>query len=205
MALPTDPAPPPAPALVIAAGGEGRRIGGAKHAQPLAGQSLIDHVIAWAATQSDCLAVALRPEGSIAPLALPVLRDAQADVGPIAALESAMVFAAQQGRSHVMLVGCDMPFLPSDLISRLSAVIGAEGAALPERAGRLHTLAGLWRVDPPAVADWIARGERSLWGYGRAAGLVVLDWPEAGPDPFANVNTPEDLRAAEARLTAGGR
>ena len=199
------PAPPAPPAIVIAAGGEGERIGGGKPARQLGDRRLIDHAIGWARARSDCVALAVRRDMALPGADLPLLTDREDSIGPIAALASAAAFAAAQGRRHVLLIGCDMPFLPDDLIHGLSRAITDAAAAIPRRAGRLHTLAGLWRSDPAAVAQWIAGGGRSLWGYAEGAGLVVVDWPEAGADPFANINTPEDLAAAEARLRGPAR
>ena len=205
-----DPHPVLAPAIVIAAGGAGTRMGGDKPGRLLAGQRLIDHVIAWARRHGADLALAVSAiPPAPDPSGLPLLVDTRSAIGPIAALHSAMVHAAARGHDRVMLVGCDTPFLPDDLVSRLDAVIGPGGAALPRRGGRLHTLAGLWLARPAALERWIDAGGRSPWGYAEAAGLVVVDWPDRGEDPFANLNTPEDLARAAARLarqvTAPGR
>lgn len=195
----------PIPAIVIAAGGAGLRMGGGKAERLLGGVRLLDRAVGWAREQSDCLALAMGVESEPADNGLPQLTDRVPGEGPIAALDSAMHFAAAQGRAHVLLIGCDMPFLPADLIPRLRAGMGTAGAALPRRDGRLHTLAGLWRSDPAGLAAWIAAGGRSLWGYAEQAGMVVVDWEADGPDPFANLNTPADLAAAEQRLTAAAR
>lgn len=190
------------PAIVIAAGGAGLRLGGNKPARLLAGRPLLDHVLDWARRSSDCLALAVadaaRGAGEVTPPGLPLLRDAQPDLGPIAALASAFTFAAAQGRSHVLLVACDMPLLPDDLVPRLSAAIGAAGAAMPATGGLLHPLAALWRADPAALDAYVAAGGRAPRGYAAEAGLVTVDWPDRAEDGFLNVNTPDDLAAAEA-------
>lgn len=196
---------PARPAVVIAAGGNGTRIGGAKAERLLGGRRLIDHAIDWALRQSDAVALATAPGSSLEAAGLPCLVDQSAEIGPIAALASAMRFAAELGRPRVMLVACDTPFLPDDLVNRLGAALGESGAALPRWASRLHPLAGLWTTEPVGVTAWIDGGGRSLWGYAEHAGLVMVDWPAEGADPFANINTVSDLAAAEARLTAPGR
>ncbi|WP_298199723.1 molybdenum cofactor guanylyltransferase [Novosphingobium sp.] len=204
----TDPRPAegtPAPLIVIAAGGQGSRMGGDKAGRLLAGRRLIDHAIAWAQRQGDKVAIAAAPGAVPDAAGLPVLIDRDPQLGPIAALLSAMHHAAALGRGLVVLIGCDTPFLPDDLIARLGRAIGPAGAALPRRGGRVQTLAGLWHVDPAGLARWIAAGGRSPWGYAEATGLVMVDWPEDGDDPFANLNTPDDLALAEARIRAGAR
>ncbi|MBC2668368.1 molybdenum cofactor guanylyltransferase [Novosphingobium piscinae] len=198
------PAPAPVPAIVIATGGAGRRIGGDKPAVRLARLRLVDHVIAWARRHGDAVALAGAADGPPDPSGLPTIVDRHSGCGPIAALHGAMVHAAALGRQHVLLLGCDMPFLPDDLLDRLVAALdgGGAGAALPRRAGWLHPLAGLWRCDPAGLDAWIETGGRALRGYAETVGLALVDWPANGPDPFANLNTPADLAAAEARLRA---
>lgn len=191
------------PAIVIAAGGAGLRLGGNKPARLLAGRPLLDHMLDWARQGSDCLAVSMA-RGIAEPAGLPVLPDAQPDLGPIAALASALAFAAEQGRNHVMLVACDMPLLPAGLVARLVEAIGPAAAAIPASDGLLHPLAALWRAEPERLADYIARGGRAPRGYAAEAGMVRVDWPAAEPDPFHNVNTPEDLARAERLLASRG-
>lgn len=195
------------PAIVIAAGGAGTRIGGDKADRMLGGRRLIAHVLDWARAHSDCLAIATRDAATPGSdgCDLPLLPDAAAGLGPISALRSAIAFARQQGRAQVMLVGCDMPFLPADLVCRLQAEIGSLAAALPVRNERLHPLAGLWRADPLPLDQWIASDGRSLWRFAQSAGMIAVDWSAGDHDPFANINTPADLARAETRLAGEPR
>lgn len=193
-----------APAIVIAAGGAGRRLSGNKPGRLLAGRSLVDRAADWARRHSDCVALAgAAGEGVGHPLAnlgLPVLADAEPGLGPIAALASGFAFACTQGRSQILLIGCDMPFLPDDLVPRLQAAIPPAGAALPCSNGRLHPLAGLWHPDPSGLAAWIEAGGRAPRRYAAAVGLATVDWDGGAFDPFANINAPDDLAWAERQL-----
>ena len=191
------------PAIVIAAGGRGSRIGGDKAERLLGGRRLIDHAVLWARAQGDCLAVSVRGALDVAGVAL--LPDREPDLGPVSALRSAIAFAAANGRDHVLLLGCDMPFLPGDLTPRLQAAIGGAAAALPRTDGHLQALAGLWRTELVTLEQWIAAGGRSLWRYADHAGMVAVDWPRGDCDPFTSIDTPADLAAAELRLKTPGR
>lgn len=104
----------------------------------------------------------------------------------------------------MLLIGCDMPFLPDDLVQRLADAIGDAGAAMPESGGFLHPLATLWRVDAGAVEAYIAAGGQSVRRFAETLGLVRVTWDDA-PDPFANVNDAAALAAAEARIRAQAR
>lgn len=198
------------PAIVIAAGGDGRRLGGDKPQRTLGGRSLLAHAIIRAAVQSDCLALAVRDPAQVEPGTIPILCDAASGLGPISALESAFRFAATEGRTHVMLIGCDQPFLPADLARRLGdALADARGdhqVAMPVRGGKYQPLAALWRVDQAALEDYITGGGRSLWRFAGERGVVHVEWPMDGaPDPFANINDPATLAEAERHFSEGTR
>lgn len=190
------------PAIVIAAGGEGQRIGGDKPLRLLGGKPLLARAIAVATAQSDCVAVAVRKPGQIDPGGVPMLCDADRGRGPISALASAFAFAAAQGRAQVLVIGCDQPFLPHDLARRLGAALGTHKVAMPVSRGRYQPLAALWCVDEAALADYMAQGGASLWRFAAAQGVVHVAWPETcTQDPFANVNDPAALAEAEAHLS----
>lgn len=195
---------PEPPLIVIAAGGDGSRIGGDKPVRLLAGERLIDWTCAWARQHSDAVVLAVRPGNGDWGTGLPLLLDARAGIGPISALASALHEGARLGRASVLMVGCDLPFLPADLVPRLSAALPDHGAAMPVSRGRLHPMAALWRSAPDALDRWIAGGDQSLWRFAEAIGMARVEW-SGTPDPFANVNDAAALAAAEERIRTAGR
>lgn len=194
------PLPPDRPLIVIAAGGDGHRIGGTKPLRMLGGRRLIDHAADWANRHGEAM-IAVRPGDGDWGSGLPLLTDSHAGIGPISALASGMAHAAAQGRRQMMLIGCDMPFLPDDLVPRLAGAIGDAGAAMPESGGFLHPLATLWRADAKAVDAYIAAGGQSVRRFAETLGMVRVTWDDA-PDSFTNVNDTAALAAAEARIRA---
>ena len=195
---------PEPPLIVIAAGGSGSRIGGNKPERLLGGTRLIDRACNWAGQHSDALALAVRPGDDDWGTGLPLLFDSMEGIGPISALRSAVCEGARQGRAATLLIGCDLPFLPDDLVLRLSAALPGHGVAMPVSGGRLHPMAALWRNKVEPLERWIAEGAQSLWRYAEAIGLVQVEWAET-PDPFANVNDPAALTAAEQRIRTTGQ
>jgi molybdenum cofactor guanylyltransferase len=188
-------------AVVIAAGGEGTRIGGAKPDQPLGGLRLIDHAISWARRHGDKVALAVQDPSTDWGSNLPLLIDRQPDFGPISALASAFRFAVQQERTGLLLIGCDLPFLPEDLLARLYAAGRGQGVVIPTSHGRDHPMAALWRPDIAALGNYIDQGGRSLWGFSKIVGSALVEWPcGADDDPFANINDHAALKVAESRL-----
>ena len=193
--------------LVIAAGGQGRRIGGEKAQRLLGGASLLDWAIRYAIGLTDNVGVAM-PGGMSADLPPvvhrlndPVTTDSGEGEGPIGALAAAMDFAVTQGPERVAMIGCDMPFLPGDLLDRLGAALDAgQGAALAISGGRLHPLAAMWRVMPDELSQYRATGSRAMMGFAEQVGYTTVEWDIASIDPFFNINTPDDLAEAERKM-----
>ncbi|NKX44500.1 molybdenum cofactor guanylyltransferase MobA [Roseicyclus persicicus] len=200
-----------APLGVILAGGRATRMGGGdKGLREVGGRRLIDHVIDRLGPQ--CGAMAINANGDPARLAefgLPVVADSLADhPGPLAGVLAGLDWAAGQGATAIVTAAADTPFFPTDLVARLQASAGSSGlclAASPDETGRVqrHPTFGLW---PVALRDdlraALVGGLRKIviWTDGHGAGQAVFD--SAPFDPFFNVNTPEDIAAAEALMGA---
>ncbi len=189
------------PAIVIAAGGAGQRMGGNKPLRSLGDKSLLDRAISIATTQSDCVALAVRDRNQVSAGDLPLLFDTGPDIGPISALETGFRFASEQGRPHLLLIGCDQPFLPLTLAETLAHAIAGHDVAMPVINGQHQPLAALWRVDEPALEAYLLAGGMSLRRFAVTRDLVDIVWPlSPDGDPFDNLNDPEALAVAERRL-----
>ena len=189
-------------AVVILAGGEGKRIGGDKPLRLLGGARLIDRAEDAARSWSDVLAVAVRDPAQAGEIDVPLVIDDRLIEGPLAGLASALRFARESDCGSLLTIPADMPFLPADLGPRLAAEIAGAGAVIAASGGELHPVCGLWSVGAlDALPDYLATGRRSLRGFAEAVGLRTVEWPVEPADPFLNINTLEDLAAAE-RLIA---
>ena len=195
------------PHAVILAGGLSTRMGGGNKAlRLLGGETLIARVISRLLPQCDRLAINANgePEG-FADFELPVIADGFAGfAGPLAGVLAGMDWANAEGADAVVSVSVDTPFVPQDLIHRLSEARGRSGlavAASPDDSGRLrdHPTCALW---PRALRDplraYLAAGHAKVMGF--CEGAAVAAFPVQGLDPFLNLNTPEDLALAEAAL-----
>jgi molybdopterin-guanine dinucleotide biosynthesis protein A len=135
-------------------------------------------------------------------LGLPVLPDPLPDrPGPLAGVLAALDWAADEGAAAAVTAPADTPFLPYDLVPRLEAAAG--GAARPALAatpGGLHPLCAIWPVAlRGALSEALDRGEAKVrdWAAAQGAEIVMFEDKEA----FFNVNTPEDLATARARMS----
>ena len=182
------------PAVLILAGGEGSRIGGGKPLRLLGGRTLLDRAVDQARRWSDCVAIAARDTAQVGDTGLLVLIDPPGLEGPLGGLASAL----RLERPAVLTIPCDMPLLPNDLPERLAAGLGEKGAALAASRGHVHPVCGLWRSEALSrIEEYASSGRRSLIGFAELVGYAVVEW---SGDPFFNVNSPQDLAEAEARL-----
>lgn len=207
--------PPPRPFGLILAGGHGRRMAGEglagarpKPLAPLGGQPLIAHVIARVAPQVSGLAInANDPPELFAPFGLPVIPDTVAErPGPLAGVLAGLEWLAREepGAPCLLTVAADTPFLPPDLVCRLThRYAETAGVVCAASGGQAHHVIALWPQGARfALAAALAAEQRKVGLLLAALGAVTESWDTANGDPFFNVNTPEDLATAEFRLPA---
>lgn len=189
-------------AVVILAGGEGRRIGGGKPLRTLAGKTLLDHALALARHWSPLIGISVRDATSAFHSSGAALLPDTAGSGPIAGIASALSFGRSSGAGLVLTIPCDTPFLPPDIVDRLAkALLPSAAAAIAASGGRLHPSCGLWRVEADAALPaYLASGRASLNGFAEALGAVEVEWPIAPIDPFFNINNETELAEAEALI-----
>ncbi len=184
---------------VILAGGRSRRMGGGdKGLLPFGEGTILSHVLARLRPQAAPIALNANGDpGRFAGLGLPVLPDpVPGHPGPLAGILTAMDWAASMGAPAVLTVPSDAPFLPFDLLPKLYE---AGAPAVVATGGRVHHVTGLWPAAlAPALRDFLAEGAQRVQDFAQAQGTRVVDipLPPDGPDPFLNLNTPEDLATA---------
>jgi molybdopterin-guanine dinucleotide biosynthesis protein A len=200
---------------VLLAGGQSRRMGGGdKCLRPLAGRPLLAHVIERAKPQVGPLVLNANGDPArFADFGLPVAADVvEGFAGPLAGVLTGLEWTAANAPdcTHVASFASDAPFLPMDLVARLTAAMAEKGAELACAAsrGRSHPVFGLWPVRlAGALRRAIVEGEvRKVDVWTSRYRLATADFPmletPAGPlDPFFNANHPDDLAAA-ARFAA---
>ena len=185
---------------VVLAGGLSRRMGGGdKGLLPLGGRPVLAHVIERLRPQ--CAAMVLNGNGDPARFAafgLPVVADGEpGHPGPLAGVLAGLDWAAAAGFGWVVTAPGDCPFLPADLVARLHDERGAAPTAMAASGGRIHPVVALWPVAMRgAIRAALAAGERRVAAV--TDGAARATWPDQPIDPFLNINTPDDLAAAEA-------
>jgi molybdopterin-guanine dinucleotide biosynthesis protein A len=191
---------------VLLAGGLARRMGGGdKSLAMLGGEPLLARAISRLAPQCDELI--LNANGDPArfkAFGLTVVADTVPGfAGPLAGVLAALDWTAAN-RSEVewaISAPTDCPFLPHDLSARLHRARQDEHAQLAVAAsgGRSHPVVALW---PVSLRDEIRHAltvadERKVDRYTARYALATVSWPTDPVDPFFNVNSADDLAAAE--------
>ena len=205
----------PAAAIVaVLAGGRSRRMGGGEKALlRLGGATLLERVLAAAGPLGLPVRVVAGTSPSpqllaaVSALACPDLRiagDLYAGRGPLGGLLTA--FEADSPE-RVLALACDLPFLSTPLLEFLLEQSGFEcDAAVPEDRNGLQPLCAVYRdTCRPRLHQVVDGRNLGVGAFARSLRLRLLrpgDYSHLDPHGavFANVNTPEDLAAAERFL-----
>lgn len=208
-----------APLGVILAGGLATRMGGGdKGLLDLGGKSILSHVIDRLKPQ--VAALVLNANGDPARFSkygLPVIADnIDGFAGPLAGVLAVLDYAAANGFDQIVTAAADTPFLPPDLVAKLTFQSEQTGAPVvlsatpcPERGQQRQPTFGLWSVgvkDDLRVA--LSDGLRKVVAFTQPRGGAYAEFAlykdeTRGVNPFFNVNTPDDL--AEARRILEGQ
>jgi molybdenum cofactor guanylyltransferase len=198
------------PPGVVLAGGLARRMGGGdKPLREIGGRTILARVIARLEPQCECLVINANGDPRrFASFGLPVVADGVEDYpGPLAGILAALDWAAvnRPNAAWIFSAPGDCPFLPRDLVARLSHALIADKAELAVAAsqGQSHPVIGLWSV---ALRDalreaLVVEGVRKVHLWTARYRLATVAWPSQPLDPFFNANTVDDLAEAE-RLAA---
>lgn len=198
---------------VILAGGLARRMGGGdKCLQKIGGIPLLARVRDRLAPQCERLILNSNGDaGRFADFGLEVVPDPLGGhLGPLAGVLAGLEWASARAPqcSYIVTVAADTPFFPRELVAGLCAAaadakLPAAIAEAPDGDGwRAHPVFALWPVASTAAlrAALADAGVRKILDWADQIGCAWARFPAtSGRDPFFNVNTPEDLAAADLR------
>jgi molybdopterin-guanine dinucleotide biosynthesis protein A len=198
---------------VVLAGGQGRRMGGVDKALiPLGGTTLIERAIARASVQvTDLIINANGDPKRFAHLGLPVVPDPVGGfVGPIAGILAGFgwIRANRSKARWLASFACDCPFLPLDMVERLIAKAreGKVQVAVAESGSQHHPVFAVWSAEISATPEdvLVKRGLRKMDDFVALFPNVRVRFENDPIDPFANINTAEELAFAEDYIVEQG-
>jgi molybdenum cofactor guanylyltransferase len=186
-----EPAEGGAPALaVVLAGGRSRRMGAPKALVELGGRPLLAWALAAAQAAGIDAVVVAKPGSALPPLEVPVWAEPERPAHPLAGIVAALERAAPRA---IVVLACDMPFVPPDLIARLAALDAVAAAPPGEAFPARYEAAAL-----PVLRAGLAR-EAPLRAV--LAELTPIELaPRGAAHALLGVNDPAALARAEALL-----
>lgn len=184
----------------ILAGGHGRRFGGAdKSALVIGTRSILDRQIALLRSLTPHLLIVTNDRSRVQASGVRVVEDRIAGAGALGGVYTALEEASTD---HVLIIGCDMPFLTGPFLQYLIEQAGKADVVVPRDIHGRH----------PLCALYARRISRRFYARIHAGDLRVGDALEdvavrdLGPDTLApfdpdgrlllNVNTPDDYARA---------
>jgi len=119
-----------------------------------------------------------------------------------------MDWAHAQGADYIVTAAADTPFFPDQLLVGLQMARESEDAPLamamtpdPVRKFARHPTFGLWSVGlRDDLRGALEVGVRKVVQWTEPHGCAKMVFNYDGGDPFFNVNTPEDMVAAQSML-----
>ncbi|MEL4342388.1 molybdenum cofactor guanylyltransferase MobA [Shewanella xiamenensis] len=187
---------------VILAGGMARRMGGDdKGLVELNGKAMIEHTIERIKPQvKEILINANRNQTRYAEFGFTVLSDEHTGfLGPLAGMITAM---GHTQADYLLVVPCDCPLLPRDLVARLLAAIEANDAELAVASDGEREQPVVMLLKPSlreSMTAFLEAGERKIdfwYAKHRYAVAAFADQPNA----FVNVNTQEQKQRLAAEI-----
>ena len=184
---------------LILAGGRGSRMGSVdKGLQPFRGRPMVAHVLDRFAPQVDEVLInANRSIDDYAGFGHRVVADAiDGFAGPLAGLHIGMTNARHP---LIATVPCDSPFLPRDLIARLSAALSDSDAdlAVAKTFDQPHPVFCLTKANlAPHLQAFLESGQRKIDKWYATLKVVEVPFDDV-ESAFSNINTIDELNAAE--------
>ena len=207
-------------AAYILAGGESRRFAGQiKALQPLNGKTLLDHVIERLRPQVKNIYLNTHLKG-FESYPLPKISDDPNNLynGPLSGLLACMQHLHTQLPEHdwLLIVPCDAPCLPIDLLIRLSEGISYQAAACISYENNLQPTFSMWHRRLLPEIDHAVNSQN--WGglkifiqqlnhnakdasKNNSKDIVkVVEYPLQRVNPFMNINSKDELNQAAILL-----
>ena len=195
---------------VILANGTSRRMGGLDKSQLAFGQSsLRDHISNIVAPQVAQLVINAQPPTD--PTTQSTKQTTQTlypfvpdnftqKKGPLAGILAAMDWFAkhQPTITHLLVVPCDCPFLPSNLVDNFLLCFDHNTQGVyASSCGKDHYVVSMWCMTlANPLCNYIKAGNAAVKTFIQSHSFAPCQYPNTDIDPFFNINTDEDYQYA---------
>lgn len=183
--------------ILVLAGGKAQRLGGDDKGLTLLNEKpLIEHCISRLPTHCDNLIIsANRNHARYSTYAKTVVSDKYGLFeGPLAGIVSAL---SNTKHDHLLVVPCDMPFLPIDLYDRLANKIAKKQLCAVIHANQIEPLLLLVKkAHIASITQYLASGRRSVIGWLKESDCNYVKY-DHNKISFLNINTQHDIALAQ--------
>lgn len=195
-------------AVVIQAGGRSSRMGRDKGLVPLGNKAMVEWVIDTVSDLADDVVITTNNKHAYLQFGLRMVSDKNPGAGALHGFETA--FSAVMGE-YVLVLACDMPFVNKSLLQYEIEQAFTTGADIivPQWEGRFQPMHAVYRLDTckEAVANALEAGHKKVISFYEELRCLTLlpdkirEYSPTGRS-FRNINTPEELAAAEKLVSS---
>jgi molybdopterin-guanine dinucleotide biosynthesis protein A len=192
---------------VVSAGGRSTRFGSPKALATVGGRRVVDRVISAlsAVVGPDRVVVIANDPALGDAIGLPFRGDALQDIGALAGVHAALLWARERGDGGAIVAGCDMPFIQPALLDELLQHAADADVVIPASEGPrgVEPLCAWYGVSCiPAIETAAAGGDARMIGFHRSVRVhrVPLERVRSFGDVdwiFRNINTQDELAEVE--------
>ncbi len=178
----------PCISAIILAGGEGKRVGGQdKGLLKLNNRTYIEHVIDRIKNQVDDITISANRNIETYKNFCPQVISDTADtyLGPLSGISSCLPACKHE---WVLVVPCDMPYLPDDLASRLYTGITTENIAIATVDGKHQLVLLLKKSLHHSLLENLQNNHLKLIQWVESQNFLAIDFNTQGA-AFHNLNT----------------
>ncbi|MCG9126991.1 molybdenum cofactor guanylyltransferase [Candidatus Poribacteria bacterium] len=201
---------------VILAGGKSKRMGENKAFLHLGENTIIGHIIGCLQPIVDELLLITNSPDEYAHLNIRMYSDIVANTGALGGIHTGLTHASHD---TVVCVGCDSPFLNSDLLKHLLSVLGEYDAVIPyttdlpdyKKINKKKDMSIIYQTlcaayskkCLPIIEEMFDESDYRVHALRERINSLILspkEWQPCDPEglSFININTPEDyIRAKE--------
>ena len=188
------------------AGGKSLRMGRAKATLPFGPELMLKRVVRLVgeAVQPVVVVAAAEQELPDLPPEIRVVRDDNPDRGPLEGLAAGLRAIGRQVEV-VFVTACDVPLLVPEFIRRMIELSSGYDVAVPHVGGFDEPLSAVYRTSVLPHVEALLAAERLrpvfLFDLVRTRRITAEELVDVDPklESLANLNTPDDYRAALAR------
>jgi len=190
----------------ILAGGKATRIGRNKSLLELHGEAILLRQLRVLKPLSETIVIVANKKSLYRSFGCRVIPDIYKHQGPLGGLHAALT---DLGEGRCLVLATDMPFLSAPLIRFLESYAPDADVVVPLKEGKSEPLHAMYSTRClKAISLILSKGRRKILDFYPHVKTVYAEektWTAAEPDArcFMNINTEEDLRAAEALLKKG--